>query len=169
MRQFSRIYLDTNIFIALKETGGEIGLKLVDVLGAVPLGPQTVLATSELTLAELLTKPYADKRDDLIAQYDNWILASSWLEVGPVSRDVLWYAAVLRSHYKSLKLPDAIHVSTAIGLGCSHFLTTDAGIRDTYELLHARYGLSRTSKPLVTIRPTIETLDKIIADMRERS
>lgn len=167
MRQFSRIYLDTNIFIALKETGGEIGLKLVDILGAVPLGRQPKLATSELTLAELLTKPYADKRDDLIDQYDSWILNSSWLEVGPVSRNVIWYAAVLRAKYKGLKLPDAIHVSTAIGLGCSHFLTNDAGIKDGYELYHERYGMATSAQPLYVIRPTIETLDKILSDIEE--
>ncbi|KFL30455.1 hypothetical protein JP75_14820 [Devosia riboflavina] len=166
MRKFLRIYVDTNVFIALKETGGNLGLKLVELLARAPIGPNPLLATSELTLAELLTKPYAEGRDDLIDQYDNWIVRSDWLEVGPVTRDVLWYAAVLRSNYRGLKLPDAIHISTAIGLGCSHFLTNDMGIKDSYKVLHKRYGLTKISEPLEVVRPTVDVLDEILSDLR---
>lgn len=166
MRKFLRVYLDTNVFIALKETGGELGLKLVELLAYAPTGPRPLLATSELTLAELLTRPHAEGRDDLIDQYDNWIVRSDWLEVGPVNREALWYAAVLRSNYKGLKLPDAIHISTAIGLECSHVLTNDMGIRDSYKMQHRRYGLTRVSGTLEVIRPTVDVLDEILSDIK---
>lgn len=166
MRKYSRIYLDTNVFIALKETGGELGMKLVELLAGAPTAPTPFLSTSELTLAELITRPHRERRDDLIDQYDNWIVPSSWLDVGPVDRDVLWFAAVLRSNYRSLKLPDAIHLSTAIGLQCSHFLTNDRGVKDTYSVTQTRYGLTNASMPLTIIRPTMDQIDDILADIR---
>jgi predicted nucleic acid-binding protein len=166
MRKYSRIYLDTNIFIALKETGGDLGLKLVELLAAAPTGTQPFLTTSELTLAELLTKPHTEGRDDLIDQYDNWMLPSPWLDVGPVERSTLWFAAILRSNYRSLKLPDAIHISTAIGFECSHLLTNDNGMKGDYQIIHKRYGPASASSTLTVVRPTIETIDDILSDIR---
>ena len=166
MRKYGRIYLDTNVFIALKETGGDLGMKLVELLADAPTAPTPFLCTSELTLAELITRPHREGRDDLIDQYDNWIVQSSWLEVGSVDRDALWFAAVLRSNYQSLKLPDAIHISPAIGLQCSHLLTNDRGIKDTYSVTQTRYGLTSSSTPLAIIRPTMDQIDDILADLR---
>lgn len=166
MSSFRRIYLDTNIFIALRETGGEIGLKLVEFLSHAHIGTVPFLATSELTLAELLTKPLALVRHDLIDQYDSWILNSGWLEVRQVDRAVLWNAAVLRSEHKGLKLPDAIHISTAIEMQCSHFLTNDLGIKGSYKAFANRYGLSGPPAPLEVIRPSLQTLDDVILHMK---
>jgi len=166
MRKYARIYLDTNVFIALKETGGDLGFKLVELLATAPMGAKPFLTTSELTLAELLTKPHTEGRDDLIDQYDNWILPSPWLDVGPVERSTLWFAAILRSNHPSLKLPDAIHISTAIGFECSHLLTNDHGMKGQYQIIHKRYGIAATSGILTVVRPTIETIDDILSDIR---
>jgi predicted nucleic acid-binding protein len=47
----------------------------------------------------------------------------------PVARDVLFKAAHLRANSKSLKLPDAIHLTTAQEKKCRFFLTSDERIK----------------------------------------
>jgi len=161
-----RVYLDTNVFIALKEGSGPIGELLIELLSRSSRTGQLQLATSELTLAELLAKPYAEHRNDLVDQYDNWIVESDWLAVGPVTREVLWYSAVLRSQYRTLKLPDAIHVSTALGMQCSHILTADRGIKENYSIVHTRYGVARAGGDLTTIRPSEDALSQLLAELQ---
>src|ERR1043165_7565620 len=90
------------------------------------------LVTSELTLSELLVKPLEMQREDLINVYDNWMITNPYLEVGPISRDILFKAALLRARNKSLRLPDAIHVTTAQETSCRYFLTNDERIKGEY-------------------------------------
>ena len=48
----------------------------------------------------------------------------------PVSRDILLETVELRlQHPVRLNLPDAIHLASAVKAGCSHFVTSDKGIR----------------------------------------
>ncbi|WP_084649921.1 hypothetical protein [Stappia stellulata] len=120
-----------------------------------------------ILLAELLVRPYRDRNDDLIQLYDNWIATdNTWLDVGPVTREVLWFAAVLRNQYPSVKLPDSIHLSTAIGLKCSHVLTTDDKLPREIELTHSRWGWSRSAPSLGLVSPTVQTL-RAILDQRQ--
>lgn len=147
------VYLDTNIFVYLKEGSGARTDALIDLILAGRRSDSAWLATSELTLAELIVKPYVQRRDDLIDQYDNWIVESPWLSVGPVTRDVVWYAGVMRSQYRSVKLPDAIHLATAAGFQCKYFLTADTGLDGKYELTHTRYGLTRGPLTIEVVRP----------------
>jgi predicted nucleic acid-binding protein len=134
----SRLYTDTNVFIALGEGSDEISTLLFQLVDRQMPG-QSSLFTSELTLAELLVLPHRQHKDELIKLYDNWVRASPWLNVGPVSRDVLWHASRIRAGYASIKLPDAIHV--AFGFGCSHFLTGDRRLPNELELPSERQEL----------------------------
>lgn len=68
-----------------------------------------------------------DGNTQLQSLYRDSIRNSSLLSVCPVTRDILIEAARLRS-VSSLRLPDAIHLATAINSGCSAFLTNDRGI-----------------------------------------
>jgi len=135
----TRFYLDTNIFIEVFEGRGPLSELLVQLLTAVENSSRQRFVTSELALAELLVKPFILQRDDLIQAYDNWTISNSYLEVVPVVRDVLRDAAALRAKDRSLKLPDAIHLTTARGTGCRYFLTRDKKIKSQYgvEILDA--------------------------------
>jgi predicted nucleic acid-binding protein len=116
-----RIYLDTNVFIEAFEGRGRLRDMLQSFLPMEPaLTPQR-LVTSELTLSELLVKPLEMRREDLVNVYDNWMITNPYLEVVPVARDVLFKAAHLRAKSKSLKLPDAIHLTTAQEKKCRFF------------------------------------------------
>lgn len=136
----TRVYLDTNIFIEIFEGRGRLSELLTQLLIAVENEDRRQrLVTSELALAELLVKPIALQRHDLIRIYDNWTTSNSYLEVVPVVRDVLSDAAALRASDRSLKLPDAIHLTTARGTHCRYFLTRDKRIKGQYgvEILDA--------------------------------
>ncbi len=115
MTAVERVYLDTNVFIMLSEKDHRLQQLLVRMISSQPSEKAAEFATSELTLSELLVKPYQAGDDTLINGYESLILNSEWLDVRPVDRAVLYYAAALRAQYRHLKLPDAIHVSSAIG------------------------------------------------------
>jgi predicted nucleic acid-binding protein len=161
--EFTRLYLDTAIFIELAEVQGEIQTLLYNLIETQMQGGERFLCTSELALAELLVGPYRDEDDDLIQLYDNWIVEdNSWLDVKPVTREVLWSAALVRRQFKSVKLPDAIHLASAIGFECSHFLTADKRIPGQVRLKNDRWRGERFSPELSVILPTAENLRAII-------
>lgn len=86
------------------------------------------MATSEITLAECLVKPFADKDIFAVETYMTLLGGQPDLPVIPISRQILLSAAQLRAETK-LKLPDAIHVATAKWAECSAFITNDRGIK----------------------------------------
>jgi len=130
-----RVYVDANVFIRAFEGTDELSDALSSLLLS-GVGTEQRFVTSELTLAEVLVVPYRDGNDHLIDLYEGWMLTSEYVEVAPIDRGVLLYASVLRSQNPHLKLPDAIHVSKAIGLRCSLMLTGDQRLHDRYELIH---------------------------------
>jgi predicted nucleic acid-binding protein len=85
--------------------------------------------TSELTLPEVLVKPLADGKTEVCTAYAAAVQDSEGLEVVPVTRDVLVEAAGIRAK-TGIRLPDAIHIATAIVSGCQSFLTNDKSIRE---------------------------------------
>jgi predicted nucleic acid-binding protein len=165
MADISRLYLDTNVFIAMAEGADELSSALYDLVAS-QVADEQFLCTSELAPAELLVKPYRDGNDPLIQLYDSWITPGGWLEVGPVERSVLWYAAVVRQQYRAIKLPDAIHVSTAIGMQSSHYLTGDKGLPEELNLVHTRWGMTRGPARLGVVRLSVESVKKIAQERK---
>jgi predicted nucleic acid-binding protein len=128
MDQVRRIYLDTNFFILAFETASDAAVKATQLLSKGQAPSPSRFATSELTLAELLVMPYRHSNSSLTALYYQVFSGGSWLDVKPVTRDILISAAKLRAVNPARKLPDAVQVATAIGRGCTHFLPSDKGI-----------------------------------------
>jgi predicted nucleic acid-binding protein len=87
-----------------------------------------VAATSELTLAEVLAKPLEAERLDIAGVYEDMLTPSAWLAVLPVDRETLIEAARLQSRL-ALRLPDAIHVATAVAAGCTAVVSNDRRLR----------------------------------------
>ena len=150
-----KIYLDTNIFILAFENNDGVSAALARLIAKG--GTAQFFTTSELTLSELLVRPYRDGNLSAIRSYERLIQSSPWLQVLPVARPVLMYAAALRSRYK-LKLPDAIHVSTALGAGCRQMLTADLGIQGTYQIPPIGNDEQVEPWPLTILRPDEFTL-----------
>lgn len=156
-----RIYVDANIVIAMFEAEGPLRERL---RGLVEIAEQRtgLLVTSELTLAECLVAPLriletpgADQAAaaDLIAAYEEAIRPAAAIDMVSVDRRVLTDAALLRARFGSLKLPNALHLATALAAGCDTFLSADAKAA----AIAGRIGLS----PLL---PTIETVDQLLRD-----
>lgn len=128
MDQAGRIYLDTNIFIKAFETSDSVANKAAIILSGTMVATPPRLVTSELTLGELLVVPYRNADSSLIRFYNNLLRSNQWMDVQPVTRDILLSAAQLRATNPARKLPDAVHVATAIASGCTHLLSSDKRI-----------------------------------------
>ncbi len=161
MHEVGRLYVDTNIFIHVFEHNDAL-LQALLRLFTTKAKTRPFLATSELTLLELLVGAYRRQDEQLIGIYDNWTISNDFLEVGEIERPVLWYAAELRSQYPKLKTPDAIHLSTAVGMECSHILSADRRLESRYELWHSRYGLTRGPRVVEVVRPELEVIAQLI-------
>ena len=118
-----RIYIDTNIVIYAIEGLAHYAAQVQPLLKAMKAA-EVFVVTSELTLAETLVGPI--KTNNLLIQqtYRSFLTTTAVLEVVPISRRILEEAAQLRATSK-LKLPDAIHLATALQSQCDSFLTND--------------------------------------------
>ncbi|MDO8876721.1 MAG: PIN domain-containing protein [Pseudolabrys sp.] len=120
------VYLDANVFIHAVEGTPETAagpVKLLDFLRRNP----GLAATSEITFAESLATP--QRQDALPLQikrraYLDLLLWSAFIRLVPVSRDVLIETADLRAVAR-LKLPDAVHLVSAIRARCRYFVSSD--------------------------------------------
>lgn len=161
--QFRRVYLDSNVIIAA--LGGDsdhrLALQLMEMIDSVASQPTQPYVTSELTLAEVLVRPMRAQGD--LSGFGNALTTSPWLEVAPVSRNILWGAASLRSQHSGLKLPDAIHIATALAKRCSHVLTADTGLRGQYSIRLTHDGDHTYSAPVEIIRPVDSTLADLVS------
>lgn len=119
----NRVYLDTNIIIYAVEGYETHAAPIKALLRGLSDG-EIVAVTSELTVAEVLVKPKRDKKTKLEQAYQVFLRPTELLHTSPITREILEAAAEIRAN-TTLKLPDAIHVATAIGEQCDSFLTND--------------------------------------------
>jgi predicted nucleic acid-binding protein len=121
------VYLETNFFIKAVEGTPEVAnppKRLIEILRLRPgLG-----VTSEITFAETLAPP---RRADALPlhikrrAYLDLLLWSGFLTLIPISRDILIETADLRSVAR-MKLPDAIHLVSAIRGRCRYLVSGDS-------------------------------------------
>lgn len=155
MEGVGRIYIDANIFIAAFETQSDLANKVAQLLSEVAVAEHPKLVTSELTLAELLVLPIRKNDLTMIELYSGLLISHDRLEVRPATREIFIKAAEVRAYTTSRKLPDAVHIATAILCGCTHILSADKGIRfqDMADL------------PLTVLRPDEPTLTSLIESL----
>lgn len=120
------IYVDASIFIFALEDNATYGPACARLLQGIDAAAFAAV-TSELTLAEVLTKPMKLGRTDLVARFLAAITGSA-LVVQPVSRAVLLRSAEIRASHGG-RLADTIHIATAVEAGCAMFASEDRGIR----------------------------------------
>jgi len=121
------IYFDTNIFIYALEDSKEHREQIAALFARIQQ-TGSLLVTSELTLAECLVKPFENEDELSIQHYERYIKNSEFLKVKAVTRTILKEAARNKAIYRN-KLPDSIHLATAMHSGCAIFVTNDANIR----------------------------------------
>jgi predicted nucleic acid-binding protein len=119
-----RVYLDANVFVAAFEHIGAHSDHAWWIIRAIESG-EIAAGTSEITLAEVLVKPFEVGATDLADGYERMIVSGSNFAVLPVRRDILVGAAALRARRTSTRLPDAVHIATAQALSCRFFISDD--------------------------------------------
>jgi predicted nucleic acid-binding protein len=82
--------------------------------------------TSTLAIAECLVIPFRNRDQSLIDRYELAFSADD-LDRVAVSDVIASAAALIRARF-NLKIPDSVHVATAIATGCECVLTTDADL-----------------------------------------
>lgn len=118
------IYLDSNVFIYATETNLPNTRGLARLFDSFLKGAYTAV-TSELTLAEVLVKPLRDNNQRLITIYKEIISESGYIKVLPVGRPILERSALMRSVNTRLRLPDAVHLASALLTKSAYVLTND--------------------------------------------
>jgi predicted nucleic acid-binding protein len=121
------VYVDTSAVIYRVERIEPYLTASLPLWDALDAG-QAQVATSELTLLEVLVKPLRDGNLSLATLYHTVLLGTVGLNCHPVSRAVLESAARLRAA-QHLKTPDAIHAASALVAGCTLFVTNDPAFR----------------------------------------
>ena len=114
-------YLDANVFIDFVEGAPEVAEPVKDLFVALK-GRNDIFATSELTLAEVLSPARTSPSQRRL--YMNLIIWNPAIALIPVSRSILIETADL-TKYTGHKLPDAIHVVTALRLNCRFMISRD--------------------------------------------
>jgi len=140
-----KIYLDSNVFVeAYEKKSGDASeaaravLRMVDDGGALAV-------ISELVIAELLVKPFANADQILFDIYSELFAPQIGYTTCPIDRSSLLEAARQRAIHSATKLPDAIHVATARLHGCTAFLTSDARLRMPPDLVRVKLSASTIS------------------------
>jgi predicted nucleic acid-binding protein len=142
----TRLYLDANVFIYAIEGNADISNPLRELFDLFR-SRRGIGITSELTLAEVLPRAGGVQR----RSYLDLIHWSRIFDLHPVSRDILIETAEYRRTARMPKLPDAIHVVTAIRAGCRTILSADSRLRlpEGYAaLVPDRENLSRLIRDL---------------------
>jgi predicted nucleic acid-binding protein len=112
-----RLYLDANVFIYAIEGNADIAdplRQLFDLFRA----RRGIGVTSEPKASDVQRRSYL-----------NLIVWSQIFDLHPVSRDILIETAEYREYAGMPKLPDAIHVVTAIRAGCRRVLSADLRLK----------------------------------------
>ncbi|KQT85350.1 hypothetical protein ASG48_08890 [Aurantimonas sp. Leaf443] len=118
------VYLDANALIEAVE-GADAALMMT--IGALRKAGREIV-TSELSLAEVLVKPIQEANDGLCRLYERLIVESGLVTPCPVDRDILRLCAQTRARDGG-KLPDSIHVATALRAGCTVIVSSDKRLR----------------------------------------
>lgn len=121
-----RVYFDTNIFIYILENHSEFGETCLSVVQS---GADKELDgySGDLVLAELLVKPLKDNNARAVKAVKDLFTEETRIELLPHTRSAFITAAHLRANHK-IKLPDALHLATAIENHIEIFLTNDRDI-----------------------------------------
>ena len=119
-----RIYLDSSVIIYLVEQPPAFYSAVINWLAANPGD----LLSNELARLESLVIPVRTGNVALVADFEDFF-QSAVLPLGHLDRPVLDRAIEIRARFPKIKTPDAIHLASAVELGCDVLLTNDADMK----------------------------------------
>lgn len=119
----ARVGLDTAVLIYYVEPESPFSSAARQVLTAIRSG-NVVAVASTILLSELTVLPYRQHHYHLAARYETTVVGFPNLDIVPVERETARFAARIRAEY-GFRLPDAIHLATAVQHGADTFITND--------------------------------------------
>lgn len=117
------VFWDTNLFIYLWENSA--ATQRVEKLIAWQQGEKAEIATSTLTIGEVLVHPLRKRRPDLAKRYQELF---GQLRVIPYDINAALLFARMRADHPNLKPPDAIQLACAAAARVNIFVTNDRGL-----------------------------------------
>ena len=113
------VALDSNVFIAFFEQDNEFYKASAEIMKAIESGLLSV-TYSALVYGEVMRMPHGNSLEPIGQFFDN-LNGQDY----PADRVVCSKAAELRHTYSALKLPDAIHLASALIARADIFITAD--------------------------------------------
>ncbi|MGH8453900.1 MAG: type II toxin-antitoxin system VapC family toxin [Nevskiales bacterium] len=119
------LYLDSNVFIyAFEAQAGPLRQAIGQLLRWV-YEDQCTSGTSLITRAEVLVRPLRMRQTELADRYRRLLSGDGPVSIHGLDEQTVDQAAELRADYPVLKLPDALHIATAVQAGCDLYITGD--------------------------------------------
>ena len=135
LKEVSRLYLDTNLFIYFLEESTLFADKVEKVFNICEKENISVF-TSEITITECLIGAYKKENLLLIEKYKDFFQeVSEIINIIPISSEILWDIPKVKAQ-SFLKLIDRLHITTAISCVCDGFLTNDKKILVSDEMIN---------------------------------
>lgn len=132
LQDIQHLYIETAPLIYYVEEN-PIYVDLMDAVITVVERVPIEAVSSVITLTEVLAQPIKLKKAELEWEYRSILMDSGEFSLLPVDTSIADAAANLRARY-NLRTPDALHIATAIVVGCDAFLTNDAGFKRVTEI-----------------------------------
>lgn len=127
VRQHKCILVDTAPFIYFIEQHERFGSISRNLFRLIDQKDDVKCIASVITLTEVLTKPLALGREDLVEAYRSALVDSWTVALYPVDELIAEKADELRAMH-NIRTPDAIQLATAIENNATLFVTNDNGI-----------------------------------------
>jgi len=119
------LYFDSNVFIYAFEGEMDPVREAAGQLLQAAEAQHCAAATSLISRAEVLVRPLRQKQVELADRYRALLSGAGAVSLYGVDENVVDRAAELRADYPVLKLPDALHIATALHIGSDVFITGD--------------------------------------------
>ena len=120
------VYVDANVLIYSVERI-EPYRSLLEPMWEQAQGGSLTVASSTVIVTEVLVKPIREGNSEIESQYRE-VFASNAFRLLNASYALFEDAARLRAE-TGLKTPDALHVATALSMGCALFVSNDTDFR----------------------------------------
>lgn len=121
------VYLDTAPLIYYLEENATHSSYLNQLFKKNEAG-EFIFYTSVVTLTEVLTLPFRQGNVELAEQYQYFLSETQTLKLIPVNLPIAKLAAKLRAEY-GIRMPNAIHLATAMEIKADWFLTNDIALK----------------------------------------
>ena len=133
LTRYDSIAIDSSLFIYhIEEHKQYLPFTKILFRKLLPEGRLEGICTT-LVLTEILTKPIAEKRYDLVLAYKSFIAGFPHLDLKSLDDKIAEKAAYFRAQY-NLRTPDAIHIATAYEGKAEAILGNDSNWKKVKEI-----------------------------------